>query len=213
MNDKVDEILELLYVTEEDGGSLAHSTIWPDARQTLDSMASQGLVKTGGNDPVRLTAPGRARAEQIVRLHRLAERLLEDVLDLNPSDAEEGACSFEHCLNTEVADSICTLLGHPTTCPHGKPIPPGECCRRERRGLGPVVMPLADLESGKDARVLYIATRHHDRLDRLSSMGVLPGVELRLHQRRPSFVIQIGETTLAIDQSIAKDIFVRSKPD
>ena len=146
----------------------------------------------------------------LVRSHGGAVWLPQVAFD--PSVAEEGACQFEHCLNTEVADSICTLLGHPTTCPHGKQIPPGECCR-QRRGLEPVVVPLSDLSSGKDARVLYIATRHHDRLDRLSSMGVLPGVELRLHQRQPSFVIQIGETTLAIDQSIAKDIFVRSKPD
>jgi len=212
MNNKSDEILELLYVADEDGRALRKSSIWPDAQDVLASMVADGLVKASG-DVITMTDAGLARAQQIIRLHRLAERLLKDVLELNPSATEEGACQFEHCLSTDVADSICTLLGHPTTCPHGKPIPPGDCCRRERRGLGPVVMPLSDLDLGKDARVLYIATRHHDRLDRLSSMGVLPGVELRLHQRHPSYVVQMGETTLALDESVAQDIFVRRKPD
>ncbi len=211
MNDRADEILELLYITDEDGGSLAEPAVWPDAKDALSSMAAGGLVQISGDGLATMTPAGRKRAEQIVRLHRLAERLLEDVLDLNPSAAEEGACQFEHCLSMEVADSICTLLGHPTACPHGKLIPPGYCCRREKRGVAPVVVPLAELPSGVDARVLYISTRHHARLDRLSSMGVLPGTELRLHQRHPSYVIQLGETTLALDRSIAKDIFVRQK--
>jgi DtxR family Mn-dependent transcriptional regulator len=102
-----------------------------DAEQDiLSAMTADGLIDDSGGS-LTLTDTGHARARQIVRLHRLAERLLEDVLDLNRSTAEEGACKFEHCLNTDVADSICTLLGHPTTCPHGKPIPPGDCCRRE----------------------------------------------------------------------------------
>ena len=213
MSDKIDEILELLYITDEDGGSLAESGIWLDAQDVLTSMGANDLVKLGDGGLVSLTSTGRARAEQIIRLHRLAERLLEDVLELSPSAAEEGACQFEHCLSMDVADSVCTLLGHPTTCPHGKQIPRGECCLREQRGVQPVVVPLSELESGKEARVLYIGTQHHDRLDRLSSMGVLPGAELRLHQRQPSFVIQLGETTLALDHSIAQDIFVRRKAD
>jgi DtxR family Mn-dependent transcriptional regulator len=75
----------------------------------------------------------------------------------------------------------------------------------------PVVLPLSELPSGQDARVLYISSRHHDRLDRLSSMGVLPGAELRVHQRLPSYVVQLGEMTLALDQAIAEDIYVRRK--
>ncbi|HUU68192.1 MAG TPA: metal-dependent transcriptional regulator, partial [Planctomycetota bacterium] len=142
---------------------------------------------------------------------RLAERLLVDALDLGSDMMEQGACTFEHMVSQEVTDSICTLLGHPPTCPHGKPIPPGDCCKRAAHDVVSLVMPLTDLPCGKDARVLYISTRHHDRLDRLASMGLLPGVDVRLHQSRPSYVIQVGETTLAIDQSVAKDIFVRQK--
>jgi len=219
MADSNDEILEALYLRNEAGAAATLADL-PDGSGTLlDAMRAEGLIETGpapgtadaSGAAIRLTTGGHARAQAIIRLHRLAERLLEDVLELDESASEEGACRFEHCLSGEVADSICTLLGHPTTCPHGKPIPPGPCCRRDARGVEPVVVSLAELPSGRDARVLYIGTRHHARLDRLASMGLLPGVELHLHQRHPALVIQLGQTTLALDQSIAKDIFVRLK--
>ena len=219
MADSNDEILEALYLRNEAGAAATLADLPDGSGPLLDAMRAEGLIETGpapgtadaSGAAIRLTTGGHARAQPIIRLHRLAERLLEDVLELDESDTEEGACRFEHCLSGEVADSICTLLGHPTTCPHGKPIPPGECCKRAAHGVVPLVTALAELPCGKDARVLYISTRHHDRLDRLAAMGLLPGVEIRLHQSRPSYVIQIGETTLAIDQSVAKDIFVRQK--
>ena len=211
---KSDEIIELLYLKEEENVPVGQAEIaaqQPGTDGLLQKMAADGLIAIDGGGMVSLTDVGRTRGTRIVRRHRLAERLLVDVLDLGSEMMEQGACSFEHMVSQEVTDSICTLLGHPTTCPHGKPIPPGDCCKRAARGVVPLVLPLADLPCGKEARVLYISTRHHDRLDRLAAMGLLPGVEIRLHQSRPSYVIQIGETTLAIDQSVAKDIFVRQK--
>ena len=211
---KSNEIIELLYLKEEENVPVGQAEIaaeQPGTDGLLQKMAADGLIAIDGGGMVSLTDVGRTRGTRIVRRHRLAERLLVDVLDLGSEMMEQGACSFEHMVSQEVTDSICTLLGHPTTCPHGKPIPPGACCKRAARGVVPLVLPLADLPCGKEARVLYISTRHHDRLDRLAAMGLLPGVEIRLHQSRPSYVIQIGETTLAIDQSVAKDIFVRQK--
>ena len=55
----------------------------------------------------------------------------------------------------------------------------------------------------------YITTEHHPRLDRLSSMGLLPGTVIRVHQKQPTLVIQMGETQLALDEDIARDIYVR----
>ena len=214
MPDKFDEILEMLHLKEEQNAAATReeaAALQPDANDLLGDMAAQGLVTIGSDELVSLSDAGRGRAREVVRLHRLAERLLVDVLDLSRDTMEQEACTFEHMVSRDVAESICTLLGHPAVCPHGKAIPPGDCCKRASRGVTPLVMPLTDLPCGKDARVLYISTRHHDRLDRLASMGLLPGVELRLHQRRPACVIQLGETTLAMDESIAKDIFVRQK--
>src|SRR5579859_632647 len=78
---------------------------------------------------VELTPRGRERAGSIIRRHRLAERLFTDSLAMDSeTEIEEQACKFEHILSPEATDKICTFLGHPRTCPHGAPIPPGPCC-------------------------------------------------------------------------------------
>ncbi len=84
-----------------------------------------------GSMIVELTSRGRERAGAIIRRHRLAERLFTDSLAMDSeSEIEEQACKFEHILSPEATDKICTFLGHPRTCPHGAPIPPGTCCGR-----------------------------------------------------------------------------------
>jgi putative ABC transport system ATP-binding protein len=87
-------------------------------------------VSTGdGNMIVELTNRGRQRAADIIRRHRLAERLFTDSLAMDSeTEIEEQACKFEHILSPEATDKICTFLSHPRTCPHGAPIPPGVCC-------------------------------------------------------------------------------------
>jgi putative ABC transport system ATP-binding protein len=80
---------------------------------------------------VELTPRGRERAGSIIRRHRLAERLFTDSLAMDSeSEIEQQACKFEHILSPEATDKICTFLGHPRTCPHDAPIPPGSCCGR-----------------------------------------------------------------------------------
>ena len=78
---------------------------------------------------VELTPRGREKAASIIRRHRLAERLFTDSLAMDSeTEIEQQACKFEHILSPEATDKICTFLGHPRTCPHGAPIPPGPCC-------------------------------------------------------------------------------------
>jgi DtxR family Mn-dependent transcriptional regulator len=72
-----------------------------------------------------------------------------------------------------------------------------------------VVFPLTELQPGKNAKISYIVTKFHGRLDRLSSMGLLPGVKIHLHQKHPTYVIQMGQTQIAIDSTVAHDIYVR----
>ncbi len=184
----------------------------PDAKILLSQMEQDGLVVLK-DDNVELTEQGKEIAERIIRRHRLAERLLFDVLEMERGEFETQACEFEHILSSGVADSICTLLGHPPTCPHGKPIPRGECCVRHQRHIGPLVIPLTELPVGEDARVVFIHTRTHERLHRLSPLGIIPGATIRMHQRRPSIVLQIEETSLAIDEEIAQEIFVKPQHD
>ncbi len=175
-------------------------------------LVEKGLVRTSGRE-LCLTKEGERQAETVVRRHRLAERLMADVLELDEEISASTACRFEHVLSDEVTESICILLGHPTQCPHGHPIPAGPCCKRAKNDLQSLVRPLSSLRSGQEARVAYVATRRHGRLDRLATLGLLPNRMLRVHQRFPSMVLRVGETDVAIDREIAGDIFVRvTKP-
>ena len=82
-----------------------------------------------GAETIYFTERGRKRAMDIIRRHRLAERLFTQTFKIEDErEIEEQACKFEHILSPEATDRICTFLGHPETCPHGSAIPPGPCC-------------------------------------------------------------------------------------
>lgn len=210
----IEEVLEHVWTTEEEehnkiGKEQLVNWVKPEAiEDVLKEMLRAGYVYVQGSK-IRLTPEGKKVAALVVRRHRLAERLLTDVLEVKADTVASSACDFEHFLNEEVTTSICTLLGHPVSCPHGKAIPPGDCCARERKVLKPLVTALSELHPGDEARIAYITTRHHSRLDRLSSLGLLPGVDLRVHQKQPTIVIQMGETQIALDDEVARDIYVR----
>jgi putative ABC transport system ATP-binding protein len=98
-----------------------------------DALKPAGVSTGDGSLIVELTARGRQRAADIIRRHRLAERLFTDSLAMDSeTEIEQQACKFEHILSPEATDKICAFLGHPRTCPHGAPIPPGPCCGRTR---------------------------------------------------------------------------------
>lgn len=86
-------------------------------------------VQGHGERMIVFTEKGRKRAEDVIRRHRLAERLFTETFHVHDEkEVAEQACKFEHILSPEATDSICSFLGHPRTCPHGSPIPAGECC-------------------------------------------------------------------------------------
>jgi DtxR family Mn-dependent transcriptional regulator len=212
----MEEILEAVYTEREAGRDEAQSILAhampehaPDARQEdLREMAADGLVRLDGSR-VALTEEGDRLARDVVRRHRLTERLFRDLLALGESAMESQACELEHILSPEATESVCTLLGHPPTCPHGKPIPPGPCCGTFQRTVKPLVTGLPSFELGATGRIVFIAPKFHDRMDRLAALGVIPGSEIRLHQRSPSYVIEVGETTIALDPEIAREIYVK----
>ncbi len=195
----VERLLEIEEVKREGGGLAA-----------LRELENMGLVTIEG-DAIHLTSRGEKVAEQVIRRHRLAERLLHDILDIGKDEIEEHACDFEHSLSDAVTDSICTLLGHPPACPHGLPIPRGECCRKPLSTIKPLVKRLSQLEAGRRARIVFIASGSFARFEKLGSMGLMPGSVLRLVQKSPAFVIETHETTLALDGSIAEEIFIREE--
>jgi DtxR family Mn-dependent transcriptional regulator len=209
-----DEILELLWSMREKGkksyAELINGINDSGTSDTLIKMEKSGLVAVS-NDEVELADKGEARARDLTRRHRLAERLFHDVLEVGMQESEETACEVEHFLSPSVTDSVCSFLGHPPTCPHGKPIPRGACCSRYRSEMRPLVMKLKELDVGSKGRIVFIVPSENSRLERLASMGILPGSVIRLKQKRPSFVLEIDETTLAIDNLIAEEIYVKEK--
>ncbi len=94
-----------------------------------EALTATSYSMADGSLLVELTERGRRRAADVIRRHRLAERLFTDSLAMeNEAEIESQACRFEHILSPEATDKICSFLGHPRTCPHGAPIPPGPCC-------------------------------------------------------------------------------------
>lgn len=209
---KIEEILEEIWIEREKGEVNSH-TLCLSMQENVTEADISEMEKSGYfskvDEKICLTEKGEILASQIIRGHRLAERLMTDVLAVSPDDMETSACSFEHVIQHELADAICTLLGHPKECPHGRPIPAGPCCKKAGSNVESVVVPLSKLFSGSRAKVAYITSTHYPRLDRLASLGILPGAEVVLHQTKPSYIIQIGHNQVALDKEILKDIYVR----
>jgi DtxR family Mn-dependent transcriptional regulator len=210
--DRVDELLELIWILREKGVSdldhLLDMTQDIEARSILRLMIKDGLFQMEGNRMV-LRERGEEKAREIIRRHRLTERLLSEIFELSEEEVEEEACKLEHILSPGVTESVCTFLGHPPTCIHGKPIPRGECCAKFKKEMKPLVIPLEELGLGEQGRIVFIVPKSHQRLDRLSTLGIIPGSIVRMHQKNPSHVLQLGETTLALDRDIVKDIYVK----
>jgi DtxR family Mn-dependent transcriptional regulator len=207
-----DEILEMLWTLRERGSNkyshLINAIDSSDVTEVIHKMEKSNLLAVSGED-VELTERGEERARDLIRRHRLAERLFYDVIDVSMKESEETACEIEHFLSPSVTDSVCSFLGHPPTCPHGKPIPRGDCCSKYRAEVKPLVMKMRELETGAKGRIVFIVPSDDSRLERLASMGLIPGSIIRLKQKRPSFVLEIDQTTLAIDSLIADEIYVK----
>ncbi len=208
--EKEDELFEIIWTLREDGKlsreNLVESCSLEDCEKILQELAQNGWIDLKG-DVIELLPKGEKRAKELVRRHRLSLRMFYDLFSLDGAEAE--ACKFEHILSPEVTDSVCTLLGHPPNSPDGKPIPRGACCTMFKQEMKPLVAPLADLVPGEQAKIVFITPGSHSRLDRLSAMGVVPGSIVKLHQKRPSYVIQLGETMVAVDKDITREIFVK----
>ena len=210
LEEKAEEVLETLWILTEEikKTDISVADLKEADKQSIEQLIQAeyiSLTKSG----VKLTDQGRPLARNVIRRHRLAERLLTDVLGTGDSLIHEKACKFEHILDRGLDESICSLLGHPRVCPHGKPIPPGNCCRQEQKQGQRVVTVLSQLTPGQTGKVAYIHTNEPDQLQKLTGMGILPGAPINLVQDFPSYVFQIRQTQFAVDKEIADSIYVR----
>ncbi len=206
-----DEALEAIWkiVEERSDGVVPEGAIVGEVDQaTIGALHEAGILRRVPQG-WRLTEKGLGEARVVIRRARLAERLVADVIRSPLNLAREVACHFEHVLRRGVDEAVCTLLGHPARCPHGLPIPPGECCTRREREARSVISRLADLDNGATGRVAYLNPSSDAEFQKLSAMGVLPGERITLIRRFPSYVFAVGSSQFAVDQDIAEQVFVR----
>ncbi len=210
LGEKAEEILEMLWIRTEEKrkDSLSLDDFEVTGKKPIEQLLKADYISISA-DRVRLTSTGRPEARSVVRRHRLAERLLADVLGTRDMLIHEKACKFEHLLDRGLDESICSLLGHPKVCPHGKPIPPGRCCQEEQTQAQKIVAPLSQLAQRQKGKVAYIYAPESSKLQKLMAMGVLPGASISLIQSFPSYVFQIRQTQFAVDKEIADAIYVR----
>jgi DtxR family Mn-dependent transcriptional regulator len=211
----MEEVLEAIYMAIEDEPEKERSGVaLKEFHPPLDEAAFKELQEGGcitftEAGRFRLTPSGMEQGRGVLRRHRLAERLLMDVLDVRGELMDETACQFEHLLHRDVAEKICSLLGHPKVCPHGKPIPPGSCCEAMKGPVEPAVATLADLEPGQEGIIAYLHADEPQKIQKLMSLGVLPGSKVELIRRFPSYVFRVGYSQYAVDGDIAAAVYVR----
>ncbi|NHI92994.1 MAG: hypothetical protein EAX96_10870 [Candidatus Lokiarchaeota archaeon] len=184
-----------------------------DLDSILTHLETMGLIEKM-NGHLRFSSLGFKLAENLVRRQRLAERLFADILDIKEEEILRQACKFEHVISRDVEEAICTLLGHPTECPHGKPIPPGDCCIEVKTSLESILKPASQLKIGESGIIKYMTARDNRNMHKLISMGLLPGVSIKIHQKMPGngpMIVQIDQTQIAFEKSVAEDIMVQPR--
>ncbi len=130
----IENLLKAVWHFQEDSGKTDFpSSALPEFAQnraTFLLMAQEELVRLDSDDMLSFTRHGERRAVEVIRRHRLSERLFYELFAIHEDLLDENACKIEHSLSAEVTEKLCIFLKHPQTCPHGSPIPPGACCPR-----------------------------------------------------------------------------------
>lgn len=194
---------------------LGHSG--PTVSQTVGRMERDGLVVVEGDRHLALTHEGRSRAIHVMRKHRLAERLLADVIGLDWAFVHDEACRWEHVMSEQVERRLLEMLGHPTESPYGNPIP-----GLEELGDAPApsfmegMVNIVDLVAGSRESVSGVIRRlgepvqfEPELLQQLQAAGLLPGATATMSAAGSYVFVQVegfGEG-LELPNEVAVHIF------
>ncbi len=210
----VEEYLETIHSLQEEGTPVIGARIAermgrsaPSVSEMLDRLADEGYVRRQGR-VVELTETGAVLAAKVVRRHRLAERFLVDVLGLAWHKAHLEAGVWEHVISEEVEERLVAVLGNPTTCPHGNPIPGSE-----HPAPAEAQRPLAETEAGDKVRLERISEdveMDMGSLVYLEEHGFIPGAVAVVSSRGPdgTLVLEVGESTVAFGTHLSRRLFV-----
>jgi DtxR family Mn-dependent transcriptional regulator len=208
----LEEYLEAILELSEEGTvviqarlaeRLGHSA--PAVSEMIKRLRDEGYVEVRGRK-LSLTPEGRAVAESVVRKHRLAERLLTDIIGLPWEKAHLEAGRWEHVISDEVEARLVEILGHPTTCPHGNPIPGSG-------GLEPQLTALSESRRGDHVRLERVTEQIEidlDSLAYLSAHGFVPGTEATVASRAPdgTLILDLGPRSIALGPALTQQLFV-----
>jgi DtxR family Mn-dependent transcriptional regulator len=176
---------------------------------TLEVLEGKGLVEREPYKGVKLTGQGRSLALSVFRRHRLAERLLTDLLHYEWAESHDEACKLEHAISDNLANSIEKTLGNPETCPHGNPIPD------EKGYLSPSKSEaLSNLIAGQHAVVTGIPDENTELLRYLANLGMLPGVEVKVEEKAPfkgPMLVKVGSNSYPLSLDVADGIYVNKR--
>lgn len=180
----------------------------PAAVRMVRRLHDGGLVDHLPYRGVRLTPTGKRAALMQIRRHRLVERFLVDVLKFGWHEVHEEADALQKGITQRLEDRIDELMHHPTTCPHGDPIP-------TREGVMPELndKPLTVIPPGAKGKISRIKTREPEKLQYLAEIGLVPGVPFELVNRAPfngPLRLKIGQHEQVIGAELAAAIWVTS---
>lgn len=182
----------------------------PAVAAALKRMRRAGYVRVGRNGRIRLTPRGRHLAEHLVLRHRLAEKLLTEVLGLAWSRAHEEAERLEHGISREVEKLLLARFGKDGRCPHGVPLFGGMAKLRRRDRA----VPLAEVGEGERVEVLRVWEKDPKFLEFVAALRLRPSARARVLRRAydQTMTLEVGRRRIHLGQPATSRIWVRRKP-
>jgi DtxR family Mn-dependent transcriptional regulator len=177
------------------------------AGEMLKRMEAEGLIERGTRKEALLTESGRARAEKVVRKHRIIERLLTDFMGYTAAESHVHADELGDTFTDDMVERIAAKLGNPDRCPHGWPVDP-DFEQAENREL----VPLSDLQAGRKATIVRLAEHDGELLHWFYDQGLEPGRELEVRDVQPSagqVTVRLNGDERAVGDRAAAGLFVR----
>ncbi|MEZ7002198.1 metal-dependent transcriptional regulator [Streptomyces sp. AD55] len=183
----------------------------PTVSQTVARMQRDGLLRVAGDGRLVLTGPGRGRAVRVMRRHRLAECFLADVIGLRWEDVHIEASRWQHVMSDAVALRLAELLGHPSACPHGGPIP-----AEGEDPTGPVTaLTLTGVATPVETTVVVVRIGEPPQNDpsalrRLARAGIRPRHEIAVTSGADGLTVT-GRGRTTIPHGLGDHIFVEAR--